>query len=94
VHRQNGFVLLEVLVAMTLVASSWIVMVHLYQGLILRQSQLLVQKEAIRKELDALEIREYTRSVAQERLKSESSRVPHRAYFGNDLTQAHTKKQR
>jgi hypothetical protein len=52
----NGFILLEVLVAMSLVASSWMGLSNNYQGMILRLSQLQEKRAELRKEMDRHEL--------------------------------------
>jgi type II secretory pathway component PulJ len=54
--KANGFILLEVLVAMSLVASSWIGLSNIYQGMILRLGQLQEKKAELRKEMDRHEL--------------------------------------
>jgi hypothetical protein len=56
VEGASGFILLEVLVAMSLVVSSWMVLGNTYQQMLLRLGQLQAQKEQIKKELDQHEI--------------------------------------
>jgi Tfp pilus assembly protein PilV len=52
----NGFILLEVLVAMSLVASSWMGLSNTYQGMILRLGQLQEKRAGLRKEMDRHEL--------------------------------------
>jgi len=52
----NGFILLEVLVAMSLVASSWVGLSNTYQGMILRLGQIQEKRTELRKEMDRHEI--------------------------------------
>jgi Zn-dependent M16 (insulinase) family peptidase len=52
----NGFILLEVLVAMSLVASSWMGLSNTYQRMILRLGQLQEKKAELRKEMDRHEL--------------------------------------
>jgi hypothetical protein len=54
--KANGFILLEVLVAMSLVASSWMGLSNTYQGMILRLGQLQEKKVELRKEMDRHEL--------------------------------------
>jgi type II secretory pathway component PulJ len=54
--KANGFILLEVLVAMSLVASSWIGLSNIYQGMILRLGQLQEKRVGLRKEMDRHEL--------------------------------------
>ena len=55
-RQKNGFILLEVLVAMSLVATSWLALVGTYQGVILRLGQLQVKRDEIRIVLDQHEM--------------------------------------
>jgi type II secretory pathway pseudopilin PulG len=52
----DGFILLEVLVAMGLVASSWMALGNSYQHLILRLGQIQEQRAQIKKEVDRHEL--------------------------------------
>jgi Zn-dependent M16 (insulinase) family peptidase len=52
----NGFILLEVLVAMSLVSSSWIGLNNAYQGMVLRLGQLQEKRAELRKEMDRHEL--------------------------------------
>jgi Tfp pilus assembly protein PilV len=54
--KANGFILLEVLVAMSLVVSSWIGLSNIYQGMILRLGQLQEKKAELRKEMNRHEL--------------------------------------
>jgi type II secretory pathway component PulJ len=72
---QEGFVLLEVLVAMSLILGVWMSMVHIYLSLALRQTQFQTQKAELRKELDVFERSEHARSISSGPIKNESSRV-------------------
>jgi hypothetical protein len=54
--KPNGFILLEVLVAMSLVASSWVGLTNIYQGMILRLGQLEEKRVGLRKEMDRHEL--------------------------------------
>jgi hypothetical protein len=63
-HRQftrpmdqaSGFVLLEVLVASSIVASSWIALEGSYHRLVLKMAQIQVKKAAINRERDQYEV--------------------------------------
>ena len=52
----NGFILLEVLVAMSLIASSWMGLSNIYQGMILRLGQIEEKRVELRKEMDRHEL--------------------------------------
>ena len=54
--QSHGFVLLEVLVAMTLVVTSWISLGNTYQKLVLSMGQLREKRVQIHQELDQQEI--------------------------------------
>ena len=54
--RANGFILLEVLVAMSLVASSWMGLSNAYQAMALRLGQLQEKRTALRKEMNRHEL--------------------------------------
>ena len=76
-YKKNGFILLEVLVAMSLVAISWIGLGNAYQLLILRLGQEQHKRLKIHQELDQHEIHQH--KLQQFRLSiNESARVPHR----------------
>lgn len=72
---QEGFVLLEVLVAMSLILGVWMSMVQIYLSLALRQTQFQTQKVELRKESDVYELSEYARSISTGPVKNESTRV-------------------
>ena len=54
--QANGFILLEVLVAMSLVATSWMALSNTYQGMILRLGQVEARGVALRKVMDRHEL--------------------------------------
>lgn len=54
--QPKGFILLEVLIAMGLVATSWMALGNTYQYQILRLGQLQEQREQIKKEVDQHEM--------------------------------------
>jgi len=78
----NGFVLLEVLLAMSLIVGVWMALVGTYQNLALRNAQEESKRVQLKKEADAFETREHVRAntaVANSKgLSHESSRVPSR----------------
>ncbi|WP_173959561.1 type II secretion system protein [Polynucleobacter arcticus] len=55
-RQVNGFILLEVLVALSLVAGSWVALGSTYQGIILRLGQLQATRDAITTEWDRHEM--------------------------------------
>ncbi|MBU3621175.1 hypothetical protein [Polynucleobacter sp. CS-Odin-A6] len=54
--QANGFILLEVLVAMSLVASSWMTLGNTYQQMVLRLGQLQEQRVQMKQTLDQHEL--------------------------------------
>jgi Tfp pilus assembly protein PilV len=72
---QEGFILLEVLVAMSLILGVWMSMVQIYLSLALRQAQFQTQKAELTKESDVYERSEYARSISIGPVKNESTRV-------------------
>jgi hypothetical protein len=79
--NENGFVLLEVLLAMSLIVSVWMALVGTYQNLALRNAQEESKKAQLKKEFDAFEIGEHVKAninVISKGLSHESSRVPSR----------------
>ena len=99
-HRkkaQGGFILLEVMVAMSLIVGSWTAMTHIYQGLVLRQIQLQAKKTELRKESDVFENSEYVRnlpSIAGGVAKNESARVSGRSRAQHSTVSPFIKNQR
>jgi Tfp pilus assembly protein PilV len=99
-HRkkaQGGFILLEVMVAMSLIVGSWTAMTHIYQGLVLRQIQLQAKKTELRKESDVFENSEYVRnlpSIAGGVAKNESARVSGRSRAKHSTVSPFIKNQR
>jgi Tfp pilus assembly protein PilV len=80
IYSQNcqGFMLLEVLVAMSLILGVWITSVGAYQRLALILGQQDSKRYQIRKELDAFEIQERVRAnlnLSGKSLIHESARV-------------------
>ena len=57
----NGFILLEVLVAMSLVATSWMALGNSFRHLILRLGQLQEKRVEMKKELDQYEMTLFTK---------------------------------
>lgn len=92
--QANGFVLLEVLVAMSLIATSWISLGNTYQKLVLVMGQLGARRVQIHQELDQHEIAqaEAGKIVSRESLLNESTGVPHRIHSIPHLGRASIKK--
>lgn len=77
----QGFILLEVLVAMSMILGVWITAVGVYQRIALSLIQQEAKRTQLRKESDAFEIQEQSRAITNlpsNGLGNESSRVPSR----------------
>jgi prepilin-type N-terminal cleavage/methylation domain-containing protein len=97
IDRRQGFVLLEVLVAMSLILGSWMASVGTYQNLILRATQIESKRAQLRREFDAYEVSEQARVSTSTNIKGqnyESSRVPSRHRAQHVTSQSASKKQR
>ncbi|QWE08907.1 hypothetical protein [Polynucleobacter ibericus] len=74
-----GFILLEVLVAMSMILGVWITSVGAYQRLALSLTQQEAKRSQLRKELDAFEMQEYDRlnlNSPAKVLRNDTTRVP------------------
>ena len=60
IDQASGFVLLEALVAMSIVASSWIALEGSYYRLVLKMTQIQVKKVAVNGERDQYEVALFT----------------------------------
>jgi type II secretory pathway component PulJ len=81
IDTSQGFVLLEVLVAMSLILGTWMVLVGTYQSLALRSTQIESKRAQLRREFDTFEVGEQTKVSTSTNTKGqnyESSRVPSR----------------
>jgi hypothetical protein len=81
IDRSQGFVLLEVLVAMSLILGSWMASVGTCQNLVLRATQMESKRVQLRREFDVFEVSEQARVSISTNIKGqnyESSRVPSR----------------
>lgn len=95
--KSNGFVLLEVLLAMSLILGSWMTMLGAYQNLTLRITQEESKRAQLRKELDAFEIGEHTRVnevTTSKGLINESPRMPGRTRTQHSATKSSVKNKR
>jgi type II secretory pathway component PulJ len=93
----NGFVLLEVLLAVSLILGSWMTMLGAYQNLTLRIAQEESKRAQLRKELDAFEISEHTRVnevTTSKGLINESLRMPGRTRTQHGATKSSVKNKR
>ena len=93
----KGFVLLEVLVAMSLILGSWMALVGTYQNLVLRATQMEVKRAQLRREFDAFEVGEQHRISISANTKGqnyESSRMSHRHRAQHTASQSTSKNKR
>lgn len=85
-RHSSGFILLEVLIAMSLVATSWMALGNSFQHLILRLGQLQEKIVQMKKELDQYEMTLFTKRQANNELHhsrgfvSESIGMPRRPH--------------
>ncbi len=81
IDKPQGFVLLEVLVAMSLILGSWMALVGTYQNLTLRTIQTESKRAQLRSEFDAFEMSQQARvsiSTHSKGQSNESTRVSSR----------------
>ncbi|MBU3607851.1 hypothetical protein ICN29_05070 [Polynucleobacter sp. AP-Mumm-500A-B3] len=81
IDHSQGFVLLEVLVAMGLILSAWMTSVGAYQNLALRSTQTESKRVLLQREFDAFEVSEHARasiSINNKGQIHESTRVSSR----------------
>jgi prepilin-type N-terminal cleavage/methylation domain-containing protein len=93
----KGFVLLEVLVAMSLILGSWMTLVGTYQNLVIRTTQMESKRAQLRREFDVFEVSEQARISASKNTKGqnhESSRVSSRHRPEHAAAQSASKNQR
>jgi len=96
-HASKGFVLLEVLVAMSLILGTWMSLVSTYQSLALRATHEESKRAGLRKQLDTFEIGEQARAISKVNIKGpihESSRVSSRNRAKPAASQSPTKNKR
>ena len=74
--KPNGFILLEVLVAMSLIMGSWMTTINAYHRLALSLSQQESKRSQLRKEMDAHEIAIQTRTNAAREVGSVKNDAP------------------
>jgi len=89
--QDRGFVLLEVMVAMSLVAGTLLASVNIYQSIWMRYQQLHTQKIELLKQRDRFEIDEYRRNISESVIKHDSSRLPGRSHDLHDASRTHSK---
>jgi Tfp pilus assembly protein PilV len=93
--QSKGFVLLEVLLAMSLILTSWLALAGTYQNLALRAAQEDQKRAELKKQLDEFEIREHQRlnqTMKQPGKKIESSRMSSRSRIVPATTKSPIKK--
>jgi type II secretory pathway pseudopilin PulG len=93
-EMQQGFILLEALIAMSLILGVWMGMLQIYQGLALRQTKLQAEKVQLRKESDVFELSEHARSNQHGSVKHESTRVLDRSRAESSAPQPPLKNKR
>ena len=69
INHSSGFILLEVLVAMSLISGVWINSIGIYQGLVLRFIQQERKQVLLRKTFDDYEVAEHMRISGNEEVK-------------------------
>ncbi|MBU3606086.1 hypothetical protein IEN92_04900 [Polynucleobacter sp. MWH-Creno-3A4] len=99
ISKATGFVLLEVLVAMSLIVGVWMSSLGAYQRLVLHKTQTENKRAQLRRELDTFEMGFQARGVIHTKnLKvkglNESSRVPSRNRAQHATSQSAIKNQR
>jgi Tfp pilus assembly protein PilV len=95
IENCEGFVLLEVLVAMSLILGVWTASIGVYQRLALYLTQQEAHRSDLRKEFDAFEVQEHARSsqlFSQQGLSRDPARVPSRHRSVRNATQSSVKK--
>ena len=81
---EKGFVLLEALVAITVIVGVWIALLESYHSLVLKQGQLQAKKSELRTQADAFEIHEYLRANVNSETHHDSSRLLGRTHAQHD----------
>ena len=97
IDRPQGFVLLEVLVAMNLILGSWMASVGAYQNLALRSTQTESKRVQLQREFDTFEMGEHARASIRINSKgqtNESTRVSSRNRAQHVTSQPTLKNQR
>jgi Tfp pilus assembly protein PilE len=97
IDTSQGFVLLEVIVAMSLILGSWIALVGTYQNLVLRATHMESKRAQLGRGFDAFEVSEQARVSANTNTKGqthESSRVSSRYRTQHATSQSTSKNQR
>lgn len=95
--NQDGFILLEVLVAMSLIMGAWMVSANAYQRLALVLGQQESKRSEIRRQIDAHELEVYSRAAALYEagsVKNEFARVPGRNHTLRASSKSSTKGKR
>jgi len=88
----NGFILLEVLVAMSLILGVWMTSIGAYQGLAHRLIQQESKRSQLRQTFDTYELAEQARvNISSKDIKYESSRVSGRNRTMHPINKSTTK---
>jgi Tfp pilus assembly protein PilV len=93
----HGFILLEVLVAMSMILGVWMASIATYQQLALSLVQQEAKRSQLRKELDAFEIQEIIRTnlhLSNQGLNHDTTRVSGRHRSLRTFTQSTAKDKR
>jgi type II secretory pathway component PulJ len=97
IDSSRGFVLLEVIMAMSLILGSWMALVGTYQNLALRTTQTESKRAQLRREFDVFEVSEQARVSTSTNTKGqnhESSRVSSRHRAQHAASQSASKNKR
>jgi Tfp pilus assembly protein PilE len=86
-RAEKGFVLLEALVAITVIVGAWIALLESYHSLVLQHGQLQAKKTELRTQADSFEIDEYLRANVNSETHHDSSRLLSRTHAQHDPTQ-------
>lgn len=89
-----GFILLEVLIAMSLILSSWFALTHTYQAMVMQFAQSQEKRVTTRKAADQFETHTHQVATSQRDGVVESTRLSSRPRAEPDLNQPAHKNQR
>ena len=90
---EQGFILFEVLIAMSLIVSCWLVMVNSYAGLVLQWSRLQEKRVELNQEMDRYEQTQFA-NQAESGSVIESARVLGRPVAVPDVSRPFDQNQR
>ena len=86
-RTEKGFVLLEALVAITVIVGAWIALLESYHRLVLQHGQLQAKKTELCTQADTFEIHEYLRANVISETHHDPSRLLGRTHAQHDPTQ-------